>query len=210
MPLAKLWSWVGHSFILFSIAWAVFVRGGLSDKYIPEGVAISQGYWGLIVALIAANALIWTFALYVRAAKRAKVKCLIPLNTNFEDLNDRNHIISWGSIVIFTLSTVVAIVLFSVRYTDSVLHEWGKESAVAGGFLDSRVQAHKAGCVHQPCFAVASQFDKTEKIKSGVNEYVLYFTDGLLLFLFFLIAAGILFLIVSITTKLRNKDDFLT
>ena len=89
MPLAKLWSWTGHAFILFAIGWAIFVRGGLSDKSLSEGVAISQGYWGLVVALIAANALVWTSALYVRAAKRAKVQVLVPPNTNFEELADR-------------------------------------------------------------------------------------------------------------------------
>ncbi len=57
MPLTKLWSWTGHAFVLFAIGWAIFVRGGLSDKKLPEGVAISQEYWGLAVSLIAATTL---------------------------------------------------------------------------------------------------------------------------------------------------------
>jgi hypothetical protein len=97
MPLAKLWPWTGHAFILFAIGWAIFVRGGLIDKALPEGVAISQGYWGLVVALIAANALILALALYVRAG----ITSLVPPNTNFEELEDRNLVISWGTVFVF-------------------------------------------------------------------------------------------------------------
>jgi phosphoglycerol transferase MdoB-like AlkP superfamily enzyme len=79
-PLAKLWSWTGQAFILFAIGWAVFVRGGLSDKSLPEGVAISQGYWALVVALITANVLVWTFGLYVRAARRDRTCENSPLS----------------------------------------------------------------------------------------------------------------------------------
>jgi hypothetical protein len=210
IPLAKLWSWTGHAFILFAIGWAIFVRGGLSDKSLPEGVAISQGYWGLIVALIAANALIWTLALYVRAAKRENAKFLVPFNTNFEDLDDRNLIISWGSVTLFVIAVVIAIALFSVRYSDSILREWGKDAPMTGGFIGSRVQAHKVGCDHQPCFAVASQFDKNVRIPSGVNEYILYLTDGLLVVLVLTVAVGLVFLVISIVSHLEAKDDILT
>ena len=205
MPLAKLWSWTGHAFILFAIGWAIFVRGGLSDKSLSEGVAISQGYWGLVVALIAANALVWTSALYVRAAKRAKIQVLVPPNTNFEELADRNLIVSWGTVAIFTLAVGLAVAIFSVRYSDSVLHEWGKEPAIEGGFLGSRIEAHNKGCSHQPCFAVASQFDKGGKIPSGVNEYILYLTDGVLIILFLTLAVGLVFVIATMIVYVPSE-----
>jgi hypothetical protein len=198
MPLAKLWSWTGHAFILFAIGWAIFVRGGLSDKALPEGVAISQGYWGLVVALIAANALILALALYVRAGKRAGITSLVPPNTNFEELEDRNLVISWGTVFVFLFAVALATVLFSVRYADSVLYKWRTHTKVADGFLYSRLQAHEQGCHSNPCFAVAPQFDGTTEIKSGVNEYLLYVTDGVLVVLVVALICLLIFALISL------------
>lgn len=167
MPLAKLWSWTGHAFILFAIGWAIFVRGGLSDKKLSEGVAISQGYWGLAVGLIAATTLASALALYIRAAKRAEARFLVPPNTNFEERDDRNLIISWGTVVVFVGVVTAAVALFSVRYSDSVLHEWGRPSAVAAGFVGSRVEAHKRGCRPQLRGAVFEHFPRC-----GVSDSV--------------------------------------
>jgi hypothetical protein len=186
---------------LFAIGWTVFVRGGLSDKSIPEGVAISQGYWGLVVTLIAANALVWSFGLYVRAARREESKILVPPNTNFEELSDRSLIISWGTIVVFTISIALALGVFSVRYSDSVLHRWGEKLPLHGGFIASRLEAYQEGCSHSPCFSVASQFDQNAKIPSGVNEYILYITDTALIVLFLALAAGLVFVSISVASR---------
>jgi hypothetical protein len=209
MPLAKLWSWTGHAFILFAIGWAVFVRGGLSDKKLPEGVAISQGYWGLAVSLIAATTMAFALGLYIRAAKRAEMRFLIPPNTNFEERDDRNLIISWGTLVVFATVVMTAIALFSVRYLDSVLHEWGKQIAVGEGFIGSRIEAYKQGCGHPPCFAVASQFEKGVEIPSGVNEYLLYVTDGVLIVLFMALVYGAVFAAVSVISYRAPRQSTL-
>ena len=197
-PLARLWSWTGHAFILFAIGWAVFVRGGLSDKAVPEGVAISQGYWGLVVSLIAANALTWTLALYIRAAKRANARILVPPNTTFEEAADRNVIISKGTVIIFAICVALAIAVFWVRYSDSVLHGWKDDKQVGTGFIGSRIAAHGKGCPSQPCFAVAFKFDNGTKIASGVNEYILFVTDGGLIVLLLGLASSFVFLIDAI------------
>ena len=144
-----------------------FRARGPKRQSLSEGVAISQGYWGLVVAFIAANALVWTSALYVRAAKRAKVQVLVPPNTNFEELADRNLIVSWGTVAIFTLAVGLAVAIFSVRYSDSVLHEWGKEPAIEGGFLGSRIEAHNKDAPISPALPSHRNSTKAGKFRAA-------------------------------------------
>jgi hypothetical protein len=101
---------------------------------------------------------------------------------------------------VFVVVVATAIVLFSVRYSDSVLHEWTKPTAVAGGFVGSR------GChPRPPCFAVASQFDDGVEIKSGVNEYALYFTDRVLILLFAALASSLVFVFISAASQPKRS-----
>lgn len=194
-PLARLWSWTGHAFILLAIGWAVFVRGGLSDKHVPEGVAISWAYWGVAVSLIAGSALSWTCALYIRAAKREGAQSLVPPNMKFEEPGDRNLFISWSTVVTFGLAVVLSLTVFGVRYADSTLHRWKDNSTVGSGFLGSRLIAYREGCSKPPCFALGSQFDDASKPLDAVDEYLLYVTDGLLCFLAIALALGLTFLV---------------
>jgi len=200
-PLAKLWTWTGHAFILLAIGWVVFVRGGISDKIVPEGVAISRAYWGLLVTLIAGCSLAWTSALYVRAAKRDNAQILVPPNMKFDEISDRSLIISWGTACVFTTAILTTLTIFAVRYGDSAVHSWNAKSPIEAGFLASRLRAHQEGCSHQPCFAIGSQFDAVGKPISGVNEYILYITDGGLCVLGAALAAALVFLVVSATTN---------
>jgi hypothetical protein len=59
---------------------------------------------------------------------------------------------------------------------------------------------------HQPCFAVASQFDKGGKIPSGVNEYILYLTDGVLIILFLTLVVGLVFVIATMIVYVPSPD----
>lgn len=180
-PLAKLWTWTGHSFIPLAVGWAVFVRGGLDNAPTSIGVLVSRGYWGLLLTLAAACVLIWSCALYVRAAKRKGFGIVTPPNTTFESSEARNPRISWGTIIVFALAVAVALVLFGERYADSHIHAWDDVSALREEFLASRLAAHERGCSHQPCFAVGPRVDGAGKPVPGVNEYILYLTDGALL-----------------------------
>jgi hypothetical protein len=72
--LAKLWTWIGQTFVPLAVAWAVYARGGLPGEHIEEGVLITRGYWALLVTLVVGNGLSLVGALYVREARRTKAK----------------------------------------------------------------------------------------------------------------------------------------
>ena len=205
-PLAKLWTWTGQSFIPLAIAWAVYVRNGLlAEKPPTEGAIISRAYWGLLITLAAGTVLSWTLALYARAAKEKHSNILIPANTSFESETNRNRVISWATVCVFGIATTLALVVFGVRYAESMIYTWDAQSPLAQGFWASRVRAYELGCASQPCFAVGQRFDANGPIY-GVNEYILYVTDGAIAVLAVLLLLGILFLFKAVRQK--SKLDY--
>jgi hypothetical protein len=193
--LAKLWTWIGNSFIPLAIGWGLYVRNGLADQPPPLGVLISRAYWGVLVTLIAGTALTWTMALYVRLAKTERALILAPPNTAFEEDGARSRIISWGTVFVFVLSVLLALTVFGIRYAESQLHKWDGAQPLQASFWDSRAKAYELGCAKQPCFAIAQRIDAAGNPIFGVNEYILYLTDGALVFLTILMLLGALFLI---------------
>src|SRR5262245_42050258 len=123
LALAKLWTWVGNTFVPLAIGWAFYMRGGLTDR-LPMGVLISRGYWGIVVTLIAGAALVWAMALYVRLAKQNNALILAPPNTAFEDDANRNRVISWGTVSVFAVVVLLALTVSGIRYADSQIHKW--------------------------------------------------------------------------------------
>jgi|SRR5579871_4706332 len=194
--LAKTWTWIGQAFVPLAIGWGVYVRGGLDGPHVEEGVLISRGYWGLLLTLAVGAALSLVAALYIRAARRAHAQILVPPNTMLEE-TERNTFISWLTVTAFTLSVVAAFIFFLVRYLDSKLHTWNGASPLAPGFWSSRVKAHELGCDSAPCYAFAQRLYGTNPV-SGVNEYKLYLTDGVLIFLAIAFCAAIIFLILEL------------
>jgi hypothetical protein len=181
LPLAKLWTWIGQTFIPVAIAWAVYVRGGLAGEQIEESVLISRGYWGLLVALAVGTSLAIVALLYARETHRSKSRSCIPTNTTLDETG-KSIPISRGTAVIFILFVLGSLGLFGGRYADSRIHAWEGISPLASGFWSSRLKAHEGGCGHGPCYAVAERLNLGHPI-SGVNEYVLYLTDGILVLL---------------------------
>lgn len=203
-PLAKLWTWTGQSFIPLAVAWAVYVRNGLlADKPPTDGAIISRAYWGLLITFAAGIVLSWTFALYARAAKEKHSSNPIPANTSFETENNRNLVISWATVCAFGLAVTLALIVFGVRYGQSAIYAWDAQSPLAQGFWASRIKAYELGCASQPCFAVGQRFDAGGPVY-GVNEYILYVTDGAIAVLAVLLLVGVLFLFRA----LRQKSDF--
>ncbi|BAV52657.1 Phosphoglycerate kinase (plasmid) [Mesorhizobium loti] len=190
LPLARLWTWIGNLFIPLAIGWAVYVRGGLTEKPPPEGVLVSRAYWGLLVTLIVAAALMWTLAFYVQIAKRKNALLLVPPNTTFEDEAVRSRIISWATVCAFALAVSLALIVFGVRYGESQIHRWDDPLALQGDFLGSRTKAYALGCPKQPCFAIGQRIDGANSPIFGVNEYILYVSDGGLVVVVLLIVAG--------------------
>lgn len=191
--LAKTWTWIGQTFVPLAIGWAVYVRGGLDGPHLEEGVLISRGYWGLLVTLATGTALATVAALYIREARRARAKTLVPPNTMLEE-NERNLTVSWITVGVFSASVVAAFILFLVRYLDSKIHTWNGASPLAPGFLSSRVRANELGCDSAPCYALAQRLYGTNPV-SGVNEYKLYFTDGALVVLAAVFCIAVAYLI---------------
>lgn len=181
LPLAKLWTFVGQSFVPFAAAWIYFVRNGSN-----EGVLISKAYFGVLITLCVGAVLVWTLALYVRAAKLQHSSVIIPPNTTFEELGSRNLVVSWGTLIVFGLAVIVSLAAFGLRYGESRIHYWDDNKPLAGSFFESRKAAHRIGCARQPCFAVSSRSGTSE----GVAEYIPYVTDGFVAFLIALCCGG--------------------
>src|SRR5258705_2504028 len=201
MPLAKLWTWIGQLFIPLAIGWAIYVRNGFGEKIPPDGVLVSRGYWGVLLTRLAGGSLGWTGALYIRTARKRRARVLLPPNTAFEEVNDRNPVISYGTAFIFAVAVLVALVIFSVRYSESHIHGWNAQDPVQQGFWESRIKAHGMGCRSQPCFAVGPRVDGTGTPIFGVNEYILYVTDGGLVLLALLLASGCVYLAIVLTQR---------
>lgn len=200
-PFAKLWTWTGHAFVPLAIGWAYYARGGLDTSSPAEGALISRGYWGLLLSLGAAALLAWTCALYVRAARRNRSGAAVPPNTTFEDEQTRTPIISRGTAAVFVLAVVGALSLFGIRYGDSRIHAWDGTRPLAGGFVSSRLEAYRLGCGHPPCFAVGARVDGSGKSLAGINEYVLFLSDGVLCVAALTAAIGVVFLIVTLARQ---------
>jgi hypothetical protein len=199
--LAKLWTWIGNTFIPIATAWTIYVRNGLTTQPPPCGVLISRGYWGVLVSLVTGAALIWTAALYVRIAKRENALILVPANTMFEDDTARCRPISWGTLLIFTVSVLAALAVFGSRYAESQIHRWGDQRSLERGFLESRARAYELGCARQPCFAVGQRVGADGNPIFGVNEYILYLTDGVLVLLLIVICSGAAFLVKVVLSR---------
>jgi hypothetical protein len=201
LPLARLWTWVGNLFIPLVVGWAVYVRGGLTDKPPPNGVLVSRAYWGLLITLIVAAALTWTLALYVQLAKRKNALLLVPPNTTFEDEAVRSRTISWATMFAFGLTVLLALILFGVRYGESQIHRWDDPQPLQSEFCGSRTKAYALGCPKQPCFAMGQRIDAVNSPIFGVNEYILYVSDGGLAVVALVIVAGGVSLIRAITYR---------
>jgi hypothetical protein len=203
LPLARLWTWTGHLFIPSAIGFAIYIRSGLPGELPQIGVIVSRAYLGLIVALVAGIVLVWAFALYVRAAKKLDAPTFVPPNTTFEDEKARNPIVSWGTVVAFCLSIILALIIFGARYAQSRIFEWDAQSALWEGFWRSRWIAHRLGCPSQPCFAVGPHMDGAHPI-NGVVEYILYVTDGAILVLACILISGLAYLAA---VSLRKRSE---
>jgi hypothetical protein len=103
--------------------------------------------------------------------------------------------ISWATVCAFAPSVTLALTVFGVRYAESVIHGWNERVPLTAGFWGSRSKAHELGCANQPCFAVGPRMDGASKPIHGVNAYILYITDGVLVLLALLLVAGLAFLI---------------
>lgn len=204
--LARCWTWIGSLFVPLAVGWAVYLRGGLSDQPPAMGVLISRGYAGLVISLVAGCALIWVLALYIRAARRQGLRLLIPPNTTFEELDKRNPVISWATLAVAFFVLTAALVIFGVRYSQSVIHDWSKPLALAAGFWASRARAHELGCPSQPCFAMAQHIEASGPA-AGVYEYVLLFTDGFLVLLSAVLLGGMWYLITGLRRPILPPID---
>ncbi|MET4481977.1 hypothetical protein [Bradyrhizobium sp. F1.13.3] len=201
MPLARLWTWIGQIFIPLAIGWAIYIRNGFGEKLPPDGVLISRGYWGLLIALLAGSALVWTCALYIGLASKRRALLLVPPNTAFEDAKDRSAVISYGTACIFALAVLAALITFGARYSESFIQGWNSRTPVQQGFWSSRIKAHEVGCSSQPCYAVGPRIDGTGTTVFGVNEYILYVTDGVLALFALLLGSGLVYLAVVLTRR---------
>jgi hypothetical protein len=189
LPLAKFWTFVGQSFVPLAAAWIYFIRNGPN-----EGALISRAYFGLLLTLLVAAALIWSLALYVRAAKAKHLLPAIPPNTTFEDLKNRNRLLSWGTLIGFLIAVAVAMVAFGARYSESLIYRWDADTPLASSFLRSRKLAHQLTCSEKSCFAMGRRIDTNSADPTKVAEYIPFVTDGSLILFALVFFAGVIFL----------------
>ncbi|RXH21195.1 hypothetical protein XH94_38085 [Bradyrhizobium zhanjiangense] len=177
LPLARFWTWVGHSFIPLAVGWAYFVRNGPD-----EGVLITRGYFGWALTLLVGAALTFALGRYISLAKARHLAIFIPPNTTFEATNNRNRMISWVTLVAFALFLIAANILFASRYADSRIHRWDSPTPLDQSFVGSRLKAHQASCSDRSCFAISKRVSGTGPVRD-VMQYFPYYTDGLLILL---------------------------
>jgi hypothetical protein len=60
------------------------------------------------------------------------------------------------------------------------------------------------GCSSHPCFAVGPRIDGSGSPIFGVNEYILYVTDGGLVVFALLLASGFVYLVIVLTSRHRR------
>lgn len=199
LPLARFWTWLGHAFIPLAGAWVYFVRNG-PDK----GVLISRGYFGLALALLAGTALALVLARYILLAKARHATIIIPPNMTFEDLENRNLTISWGTLVVFTACLVTAYAVFASRYGDSRIHRWDSPTPIEDSFWGSRIKAHQISCAERTCFAIGQPVN-SKGLVQGVIQYLPFYTDGLIVVLSIMQMASLAYLaIVASRTPTPN------
>lgn len=128
-------------------------------------------------------------------------RILVPPNTAFEDAKDRNIVISYGTACIFALMVLAALITFGGSYSKSFIHGWNAQAGVQQGFWSSRIKAHEMGCSSQPCYAVGPRVDSSGSPVFGVNEYILYVTDGGLALLALLLVSGLIYLTMVLTQR---------
>lgn len=177
LPLAKFWTWVGHSFIPLALGWAYFVRNGPD-----EGTLITRGYFGWVLTLLVGAALVFVLARYASMAKARRAVVLLPPNTTFEGITNRNLTISWATLAVFTAFLILANIVFASRYADSRIHRWDASAPLDESFLGSRTKAHQIDCSERSCFAVGRRVSSGGPVRD-VMQYFPFFTDGFLLLL---------------------------
>src|SRR5271165_132506 len=72
LPLARVWTWIGQTFVPIALAWMIYVRNGLPAIPDKPGVIVSRAYLGLLISLFAGALLSWVYGLYVIQAKRSR------------------------------------------------------------------------------------------------------------------------------------------
>jgi MFS family permease len=188
LPLARFWTWAGAAYVPAAASGIFFISNGPH-----RGVLISAGYLGLCASLAIGAILAVTLALYVMKARKSAIPIIVPPNTLFEDEKNRSELMSWGTVIIFALAIVAGLVFFGNRYADSHIHLWDSATPLADSFIGSRAAAYAKGCAKQPCFATGQRMeDKTPA--DHVAEYILYWTDGLVIFLCLCLLLSLAFL----------------
>lgn len=201
LPLARVWTWIGQTFVPIALAWMIYVRNGLPAIPDKPGVIVSRAYLGLLISLFAGALLSWVYGLYVIQAKRGPREPLIPPNTTFEELNSRSLPISWLTSICFAIVTALAVITFSTIYSDSEIAQWESASPLPGGFWGSRQSAFAAGCAHQPCYAMSPRLNNDHTPIYGVAEYILYVTDGVLIVGSLALLSGLIFSASAVIRK---------
>jgi hypothetical protein len=110
-------------------------------------------------------------------------------------MEGRNALISWGTVIVFAVAVLTALAVFGRRYADSRVHGWNDVNPLGAEFLTSRLVAHQLGCIHQPCFTVGPRLESIGNPLPGVNEYILYLTDGGLVAIGFAVVLGFAYML---------------
>ena len=199
LPLARMWTWTGQTYVPVAIAWMIYVRNGFPTTPDDPGVIVSRGYLGLLISLFAGALLSWIYGLYVIKARDLAREPFVPPNTTFEELNSRSLVISWLTASCFALITLLSVLSFATVYSGSMIAKWDSTSPIMNGFWGSRQAAFAVGCIHQPCFAMTPRLHNGGKPIYGVAEYILYITDGVLILGVLAFFSGLLRSILSVT-----------
>jgi hypothetical protein len=154
--------------------------------------------WGIVVFGLGFSGLAILGIHYIRTDMDAEGSAIPwPANTMHEGVGStRDPLIAKTFLAAFVGAPIICTLAGIIRYGGSRISEWNSNTYLGEGFFGSRLEAYKQGCPHAPCFRIFPP-DK--------REYILYFTDGLLVIVVFLtIAIGTVWSIKLLRSNKHN------
>jgi hypothetical protein len=201
LSTAKVWTTLGWTLLALFIPYLFYIGGGdniFGASVSKEALRITMAGWGIVAFGLGFTALAVLGMHYIGTDMDAEGSEIPwPANTRHEAAGSkRDPFLAKIFLAAFVGAPVIATLAGIVRYAGSRISDWNANTYLAEGFFGSRLEAYKLGCARPPCFRI---------FPTDGHEYILYFTDGVLLFVVLLsIVMGTIWSIKGVRAMKRN------
>lgn len=193
----KLWTSIGWSLLAIFLPFIFYIRGGdniFGKDSAPESLQITMAGWGVLVFSVGLICLAILGLKHIRNLGSEPCKTPWPANTKHEN-SDRDIHISRFFLALFVGTPIIAIIAGLIRYCDSQVSLWNASTPLASSFIGSRSIAYGIGCKKLPCYRIHH---------TQGHEYILYLTDGVLLFVVTLCLVLCIKWLYNVTAKCKQ------